>query len=66
MGCSGTPLGLWDTPGEKDKPGREAWGEGQAKAGAIPCHAGKALEAEPGGCCLEGNKPLGRHLGLQR
>lgn len=34
--------------------------------GAIPCHAGKVLGAEPGGCCLEGGKLLERHLGLQQ
>lgn len=51
IGSSGTPLGL----GRRMSP----------EAGAIPCHAGKVLGAEPGGCCLEGNKPLGRHLDLQ-
>lgn len=32
----------------------------------VSCHTGKVLGAEPGGCCLEGNKPLERHLGLQQ
>lgn len=34
-------------------------------AGAIPWHTGKVLEAERGGCCLEGRKLLERHLDLQ-
>lgn len=52
MGCSRTPLGL----GRRMSP----------EVGAIPCHASKVLGAEPSGCCLEGKKSLGRHLGLQQ